>query len=1211
LREILTILAIILIIFLTAALAVPYFIDWSAERHLVEAQLSNLTGAEVKIRGGIDLKILPTPYLELEDVELAVPARGTDVKAAELHLEIALTSLMRGEVDFVEARFVDPRVRLRLESAALPLWRPTHGFTGQMRFERISVTGGSLVIDDPAVNRAYRFDNIALSAEADALTGPFRGDGHFDTAGAANLLRFSTGTRQGANLPVKATLDENALHPGADFDGNLVFEQHAAEFALPSANGTLHLTGTGPFGLPWQASGTLSAALRQAALSGLEIQIGNDLAANLDGSAAFDLGASASAHLKLHAQQLDLDRLLTAKDAPPPSQRLFSTFADLATAPKLSLLGLPLGLDFSTGTLILGGEAIGDVTGAIAASGPSHDMIKFSAGDLVGAHIAIDGEIETGAAPAFKGHVSSGTDDFPRLNAWLAANLPKLALPDWPLQSLGVDGTANISQVGAVGSDLTLHVNGSVLTGTLAYTKKIDAVPARLFADLSAQRLELPSLPDLSAMAQQMRDMDLGLRFDAQSVKLTGSRAGAIETGQIQFDFTRTGGESVLKSVHVSGFDGANITANGRWTPQGGNLALQLDARRADEIAALVARLAPSPETNFIAAHSAEFAPARLDLAIEGGVDKGAVSLKSLSLSGTAGETQFLASGQPGQGKNIAFSLHAEAPDGRALLRQFGFTTVPGKRLGEAVISANAQGLPDHLDTRFSASVAGANLDFNGDVAEALKAPRAAGTLKIASADLSALLRTLGLADPALAIVLPLNVSAAVQADGDGLGLRAIRGSCAGNKITGSLSYGGDRGVTGTLQTDALSLGSVLQLALGPPRPLKAGQVWSSAPFAMPIKLPPALVALHAGAFDLAGAGVARDADFDLALAEGQLGINHFSAKLGGGRLLGDLTLRRSGATVAAEAHMSLDHYALDLPTAKGLVSGKFELAGTGQSADALVAGLAGSGSFTVTELLLLRSDPNALARVFSDVEEDRLSLDETEIDRALSDALDQHALEVATANFDAGLAAGALRLTGKGSTPAAGRSGVTQDTQATLDLRTLRLDQSSVLTLTALPRNWSGAPPQVGIEWTGPLKAPVRNLDATSFVNALAARAIARETARIEAQEFDVHEHAVALNRLQSLRRHEADRLQASADVERAAVRARERQGSLDRLRQLLAAEQQKAQAKTQEKTGEPNKTEEPAQKPLPISPEPQQVAPPPPQSQPAPADPSAAGRY
>ncbi len=235
------------------------------------------------------------------------------------------------------------------------------------------------------------------------------------------------------------------------------------------------------------------------------------------------------------------------------------------------------------------------------------------------------------------------------------------------------------------------------------------------------------------------------------------------------------------------------------------------------------------------------------------------------------------------------------------------------------------------------------------------------------------------------------------------------------------------------------------------------------------------------------------------------------------GRIFADLTLRRSGATAAAEGHLSLDHYALDLPTARGQVSGKFDFAGTGQSPATLVAGLAGSGTLNVSDLLLMRSDPAAIVQTLGDVEEDRLSIDETEIDRALSAAFDQHALSVASATFDAGLAAGVLRLTGKGTTPATGHSGVTQQTQASLDLRTFALDQSSVLTLTKLPRNWNDVSPQVGLEWTGPFESPVRNIDATSFVNALAARAIARETARIEAQEFDVHEHAVALARLES----------------------------------------------------------------------------------------------
>ncbi len=175
-----------------------------------------------------------------------------------------------------------------------------------------------------------------------------------------------------------------------------------------------------------------------------------------------------------------------------------------------------------------------------------------------------------------------GADDAARFRDWLDTNLPQLAVPDLPVQSAGLQGTANISQVGFVGSDLVIHVNGSMLTGTLAYTKKIGAERARLFADLSAQRLELPRLPDLSTLMRQTGDLDLALRFDANSVKLVESGAGAIETGQIQFDFAKTGALSQLNSLNVSGFDGADATASGRWNGNSGELALHLDAERID-----------------------------------------------------------------------------------------------------------------------------------------------------------------------------------------------------------------------------------------------------------------------------------------------------------------------------------------------------------------------------------------------------------------------------------------------------------------------------------------------------------------------------------------------------------------------------------------------------------------------------------------------------
>ena len=61
--------------------------------------------------------------------------------------------------------------------------------------------------------------------------------------------------------------------------------------------------------------------------------------------------------------------------------------------------------------------------------------------------------------------------------------------------------------------------------------------------------------------------------------------------------------------------------------------------------------------------------------------------------------------------------------------------------------------------------------------------------------------------------------------------------------------------------------------------------------------------------------------------------------------------------------------------------------------------------------------------------------------------------------------------------------------------------------------------------------------IDAAALANALAARAIQRESARIESYEFDIHERAFFYQRLQSERRREAERLKAQAEAAAAAA--------------------------------------------------------------------------
>jgi AsmA family len=1141
-RDILTVLAVILVIVLSAALAVPYFVDWDAERSLVETQLSNLLGQQVKIRGGIDLKLLPTPYLQLADVEVVDPAAGTDIRAAELHLEIALTALMRGDVDFVEARLVRPQLRLRIENESLRLPAPPRALSQeQMQFERISVEDGTIAIDDPATGRNFTFKGIALDAEAGALTGPFTGDGRFDMGGEPTAFRFSTGEREGDRLHFKLILDENGSHPGADLDANLIFAQQA----LPSVDGAINLSGhtRDVIALPWHLSGSLQANLRKAAISNLDLRLGDeDHVASLNGAAAFDLGDKPRVNLELKAQQIDLDKLLTAEGAPPAMQRLADALGSLVKSKDLVTPGLALAVELSADSVLLGGETVSGIGGALAISGKEPSTLRFDADGPGRSHLSADGTVETGVAPGFAGHMEASAADVPRLEQWLAENLPQ-TLPaglSLPTRSFAISGAANISEVGFVGSNLSLRLDGSTLSGTLAYTKALGPEAARLFADLAAPALALDSLPDLSALAGQTKAMDLALRLDAQAVKVSGTEAGEIDAGRILLKFDRTGPNAKLEELAVTGIDGANLTASGQWDGQGGRIAVKLDAERLEGLVGLARRFAPGGASDFLAARAEVFSPAHLNLGADAKINGDTIGLNGLSLTGTAGQTNISgkADPDPQNPADFSLSLRFDAKDSIALLRQIGFSTLPQEGLGPGSVEATAHG-GHHLDTSVAALLAGANFTFNGTIDPNVSAPHATGTVKLASGDLSSLMRAMALARPDLAARLPADVGATLDAGNNGIALGKIAGTFAGGKIGGRLAYTTDKGITGALDTDAMSLATLVALALGAPQPPKPGALWSDLEFApVEINLPPTNLAMSVAHFDLWPQISGRDAQFDLAIAGGETGlefaIHHLAMKLGAGRVDADLTLRRSGPNAAAQGHLSLRDYALDLPSARGLLSADLDLAGTGDSASALVAGFAGSGTIGFFDLVLPKSDPGALARVFDAVEQDQLGIDEAEIDRVLLAEFAKQPLSLGDAKFDAGLAAGVLRLSQKGATTIP--SGVIEDLGAAVDLHDLTLAQTSALSLAAVPKHWNGALPQVELSWNGDIANPTQSLDAASFVNALAARAIARQSARIQAQEFDVHEHAFFLSRLQSERRREAGRLKAEEDARRAA---------------------------------------------------------------------------
>src|SRR5262249_14547090 len=120
--------AIALILVLVAALVGPLFVDWGAYRDTLETEISRLTRLDLRIGGPIDVRLLPTPTLKLQQIVIGRPNGPAVVRAEALRIELALGALMRGEFVASDVALEAPEISLQLggiESLKSPPYPPT------------------------------------------------------------------------------------------------------------------------------------------------------------------------------------------------------------------------------------------------------------------------------------------------------------------------------------------------------------------------------------------------------------------------------------------------------------------------------------------------------------------------------------------------------------------------------------------------------------------------------------------------------------------------------------------------------------------------------------------------------------------------------------------------------------------------------------------------------------------------------------------------------------------------------------------------------------------------------------------------------------------------------------------------------------------------------------------------------------------------------
>ena len=1162
-RYVLTIIAVVLVAALTTALVAPLFVDWSAHRAEIEARLGAMTGADVSLKGPIALRLLPTPYLTLGQGSLS--GRGADAPKlafASARLELALVKLVGGAIRFTEIRLDEPVLTIARDAGgALRLPAPPGGRVSSIGFDRLVVHEGRVLI---SANGAAARDiaGVEIDASAPQLDGPSQVSGQFSGPnGAPVIFRLSSEKPGDAGTPIRASVDAGVGWPAIEFDGALENPNTAAA-KRPRLSGTATLIGAaagedGP--MPWRAVGNMTADLDSATIRDAEFRLGSDeRALSANGFAALTYGSPARLSISLKAKQANVDALLRRKGegGVAPSRALAVLSGAVGQALEWRAGAASIDADVSAESVILAAQPL-SATLAMRSTPGAPLGVRFDLGLPGRSRLSGNGDFETGAAAKFRGGVDFRSDDFALLRDWASLGAPDAATKLAPLseafayRSGSLSGDIEASAIGFSGRNLKLTLDRSTLTGSLAFSGPVGNDPGRLYLDLASDSLDVDTLPNLSAGAKVVGDLDLSLSLQAGSLHIARVGEAQIDSGSLALKVTKSGPNITLDRLSVAGLDGVLVDAQGAMGRDGTVATGHLRADRLHDFAALISRLAPGDWSRILVERAAALSPASLAFDARGGaVSAEAPVFNSVKANGTVGQTQITLSLDPGpKNDGEVLTLGLTAPDSSGLLRQFGLrgATIASGRGQIALRASGAWG--SGYDVDGSGALAGADLTWRGrflPVANGDDA-RAFGSIKLKTANVIPLIAALGLA-PAGGVIGPADAAAEVTLRGDRWTVSRLTTTVAGVKASGNFNYqptakqevpaiaGSEvaqaenavgagssehepppAAITGELSVDRISLGNLLALALGPPQPGRSGARWSDAKFGpAPFNPLAATIQLKVGTLQATDALAARGFATTLRTDKGRLDLDDMAMDIAGGVASGHATLRRDGETATLTGALNVDSIAVDSPGFSGRVGGTMDFASTGRSPAALVDGLAGGGSARFADAALARSDPAALDRIVARAQAPDAPLDETNLAFALGNELGKAPLMLPNGSTPIALVAGVAKL----GPIAVGGPRASASLSADLDLRTLAVGTRVAFASSAADlKFWSGPPPNATVEIENLLGALERQLGVSSLSAGLAAQSIARESDRIATLEADIRERAFFNRRLKGER--------------------------------------------------------------------------------------------
>ncbi|MGD9912936.1 MAG: AsmA-like C-terminal region-containing protein, partial [Rhizobiaceae bacterium] len=672
-------------------------------------------------------------------------------------------------------------------------------------------------------------------------------------------------------------------------------------------------------------------------------------------------------------------------------------------------------------------------------------------------------------------------------------------------------------------SNMELILGGAKFRGTLD-RKTPESARETLAFNLDGGALDLDGLSAFASLVvsdggvNRAADTDVDVALKAGPVAAAGLTADTVDTAM-----RIRGGTLEIDRLAIGGLAGANLSATGRLKDFAGrpNGTLDLGITGAD-LAPLASVLAAAyPDSGLAtafarraAAHPGLLAEAELDMQATLQPDEQSGVALTLASKGTLGGSRYdlkldgsfdhgVATDRP-----LDLTFTATNDDASALLALYGVPILPVQSVGAAETTLTLKGIArDGLSTVLAFKGTDASANYNGAIAFTDEAITAQGAATLQAADIEPWLLASGVTLPGMGFGTGLDIAADVTLDGYALKLDALKGTINESALSGALALApGTNGVlhaTGTLASDAIDLAPAIAIVLGDGAMDSDGISWPETPFVPTAGAGvTAEIALEAGAISAGLLGTVNEASLTLRLDTDGLRVSDLKAKADDGDVTGLFELKNTGGTALFSSQVKLANADLSMLLPGTGIAGRAEitanLTASGKSIGGMIAAMNGSGTATVSGLIVPALNPDALPAIIEQANAVGRDIDATKV-AGFAPALvggGNFAAEPAEIAFT--IANGTLRAPPARFENAA--AAINADLRA--DFGTASVAAAGEIVYAAGDEALVGSEPLVRFSAEGPLEAIVASLDTEPLAQFLTQRALEIEQARVEAMQ-------------------------------------------------------------------------------------------------------------